>query len=176
MPDSQRRSAFARGSFAALGSMSSIVSSFADALVGAGVASRLNPDTLSGLEAFLSRQMPWLGTHLAWGEIEGSVCLECGSFDDGAIIGFVSRLAAVQNETVCVVFSGQLGLRFSSRWFLRNLNVAACGSQQFFAFSSTRISEAAQSLAEFEPGSTIWGMLPNKPLHATALRNTARER
>jgi hypothetical protein len=147
--------------------MRSVSSQLAANLVVAGTASLLDPVRCRELETLLTRLFPWAGPHLAWEQIPGSVRLECGSFSEGQLAGFVSRLAAVQNETVCILFSRQCGLRVSSRWLLRHLDLAACNSQQFFVFSSAELPEAARSVAEFEPGCTIWGMLPNNALQAT---------
>ena len=136
-------------------------------LVIQGIASRLDDALCSQLQALLSRQFPWAGTHLAWDQIPGSVSLTVSSFSSAGVAGFMSRLAATQNRTVCALFSRHLCLRFPSEWLLRNLDVAACNAEQFFAFASERESEAAHSVAEFELGCTIWGMLPNNALQAT---------
>jgi hypothetical protein len=155
--------------------MNTVSADLAEELVAAGTASWLDPRRCRELDILLSHRFPWAGPHLAWEQIDGAACLEYSSFNHGQLAGFVSRLAAVQNETTCILFGGGLGLRVSSSWFLRNLDIAACNSQQFFAFSSAEMAEAETSVAEFEPGCTVWGRLPKKLLHATALRNAARE-
>jgi hypothetical protein len=135
---------------------------FANGLVSAGTASWIEPSRCRELADLLTERMPWMGYHVAWHTVEGSVTIDWGQLSDEAVNAAMRDLAALQGNEVYVLYSGRLGLAFPRQWFLQHPDVAGCNAQQYFAFRSLVLAEALSSVAEFEAGSHIWGMLANQ--------------
>ncbi|MGZ0164805.1 MAG: hypothetical protein ACKVII_12860 [Planctomycetales bacterium] len=135
----------------------SVFANHAAELIRDGHAIKLD-DALREILDVRVNEVPWMGPHVAWHEIPGTVRFDWGQESDAATAEFVRALSIGHHSQLCAFYGTAYPvLSFDADWLFNNLDLAAANTQQYFLFGHDNGEVALTTFAELETGSTIWG-------------------